>query len=67
MKRILPLLISFSLIFTLAACGHGDEDTSTEEVLTGTVRYMNADPEFETRILALMNRFVHDDWGDLIQ
>ena len=47
MKRILPLLISFSLIFTLAACGHGDEDTSTEEVLTGTVRYMNADPELQ--------------------
>lgn len=28
---------------------------------------MNADPEFETKILALMNRFVHDDWGDLCE
>ncbi len=28
---------------------------------------MNTDPEFETRILTLMNRFVHDDWGDLCE
>lgn len=47
MKRLLPLLISFTLIFALAACGHSDEETSTEEVLTGTVRYMNSDPALQ--------------------
>ncbi len=47
MKRLLPLLLSFSLIFALAACGHSDEETSTEEVLTGTVRYMNSDPALQ--------------------
>ena len=47
MKRILPLLLSFCMILALAACGHGDEETSAEEVLTGTVRYMNADPALQ--------------------
>ncbi len=35
------------MILALAACGHGDEETSAEEVLTGTVRYMNADPALQ--------------------
>ena len=47
MKRILPVLLSFCMILALAACGHGDEETSAEEVLTGTVRYMNADPALQ--------------------
>ena len=47
MKRILPLLLSLCMILALAACGHGDEETSAEEVLTGTVRYMNSDPALQ--------------------
>ena len=47
MKRILPLLLSLCMILALAACGHGDEESSAEEVLTGTVRYMNSDPALQ--------------------
>lgn len=47
MKRILPLLLSLCMILALAACGPGDEESSAEEVLTGTVRYMNSDPALQ--------------------
>lgn len=45
MKRFLLILLSLITAFSLAACGKQDQEGSSEEQLTGKVRYMNADPE----------------------
>ena len=65
MKRILPLLLSLCMILALAACGHGDEESSAEEVLTGTVRYMNSDPALQESWQRIAEAYTEEEISEM--